>query len=57
MSKTTKVDVTQSSFQMKEGTVSDPVTADATAHYKCLRNQEDGSIYYGEVAYIRRSNG
>ena len=25
--------------------------------YKCLRNQEDGSMYYGEVAYLRKSNG
>lgn len=25
--------------------------------YKCLRNSDDGSMYYGEVAYIRRSNG
>jgi hypothetical protein len=32
-------------------------SADPKAHYKCLRNPEDGSIYYGEVAYIRKSNG
>ena len=25
--------------------------------YKCMRNTNDGSMYYGEVAYIRRSNG
>jgi len=27
------------------------------AAYKCMRNPADGSMYYGEVAYIRRSNG
>ena len=31
--------------------------ADPQAHYKCLRNPEDGSMYYGEVAFIRKSNG
>ena len=25
--------------------------------YKCMRNPADGSMYYGEVAFIRRSNG
>ena len=54
---TAGADVTQSSFQktadnqMKDGQI------DATAHYKCLRNPDDGSIYYGEVAYIRKSTG
>ena len=36
---------------MKDGQI------DATANYKCLRNPDDGSIYYGEVAYIRKSSG
>lgn len=30
---------------------------DPQANYKCLRTPEDGSIYYGEVAYIRKANG
>ena len=25
--------------------------------YKCMRNPADGSMYYGEVAFVRRSNG
>ena len=32
-------------------------TKDAQPTYKCLRNQADGSMYYGEVAYLRKSNG
>ena len=47
-------DVTQSNFA-KSG--DEMKAADPKAHYKCLRNAEDGSIYYGEVAYIRKSNG
>ena len=30
---------------------------DSQAGYKCMRNPDDGSMYYGEVAYIRKSNG
>ena len=44
-------EVTGSSFHDAEKQV------DPQAHYKCLRNPEDGSMYYGEVAYIRKSNG
>ena len=47
---------TVSSFQKSQG---EDMAAgvDTAANYKCLRNPEDGSMYYGEVAYIRRSNG
>lgn len=26
-------------------------------NFQCFRNPGDGSMYYGEVAYIRRENG
>lgn len=25
--------------------------------FKCLRNQEDNSIYYGEIAYLNKKTG
>lgn len=28
-----------------------------TTNFKCLRNAADGSMYYGEIAWIRRENG
>jgi len=28
-----------------------------TTHFKCLRSQSDGSMYYGEVAYVRKEGG
>ena len=37
--------------------VPDVQTANADSSYKCMRSPTDGSMYYGEVAYIRRSNG
>ena len=48
---TANPDATQNSFN-KEKDPSDP-----TANYKCLRNAADGSMYYGEIAFVRKSNG
>ena len=28
-----------------------------TSKFKCLRNSSDGSVYYGDVAYINREGG
>ena len=27
-----------------------------TSKFKCLRSKDDGSMYYGEVAYLRKEN-
>ena len=53
--KTSNPEATSNSFN--KGATSDGATADPTAGYKCLRNAEDGSMYYGEVAFVRKSNG
>ena len=28
-----------------------------TENYQCLREKEDGSMYYGEVGYMKRETG
>ena len=66
MSKTTQmqksamggVDQTLSSMMKSpSGDGQEAPAVDPTLNYKCLRKPEDGSIYYGEVAYVRKSSG
>ena len=28
-----------------------------TENYQCLRNSQDGSMYYGEVGYLKKESG
>ena len=41
-----------SSFQK----IADPAGYN-TENYQCLRDKDDGSMYYGEVGYLKRGTG